>query len=51
LHGQILNISAKISGKGIIRNALLEANPFIQIFEPSIKLEDCGAREFIQNFV
>ena len=46
LHGQVLQIGAKISGKGTIKNALIEANPFIQIFDPSIKLEGCRAREF-----
>jgi len=46
LHGKILHISAKISGKGIIKNALIEANPFIQIFETSITLSGCRAREF-----
>lgn len=46
LHGKVLNISAKISGKGIIRNALIEANPFIQIFDPTITLSGCRTREF-----
>jgi hypothetical protein len=46
LQGQILSISAKISGTGIIKNALIEANPFIQIFETSIALSGCRAREF-----
>lgn len=46
LHGKILSISAKISGKGIIKNALIEANPFIQIFETTITLFGCRAREF-----
>jgi hypothetical protein len=46
LQGQILSISAKISGTGIIKNALIEANPFIQIFETSIGLSGCRAREF-----
>ncbi|MDE3184108.1 MAG: hypothetical protein KGM16_11885 [Bacteroidota bacterium] len=46
LQGKVLHISAKIKGKGTIKNALIEANPFIQIFEPSIKLEGCRAREF-----
>jgi len=46
LHGQILQISAKISGNGTIRNALLEANPFIQIFDTTINLSGCRAKEF-----
>src|SRR5450631_175803 len=46
LHGKILNISAKISGNCIIKNALLEANPFIQIFDTTVTLMGCRAREF-----
>jgi hypothetical protein len=46
LHGKILNISAKISGNGIIKNALIEANPFIQIFDTTVTLSGCRAREF-----
>jgi len=46
LHGQILTVAAKISGSGTIRNALLEANPFMQIFDTSINLSGCRAREF-----
>ena len=46
LHGQILNISARISGTGTIKNALIEANPFIQIFQTTISLSGCRAREF-----
>lgn len=46
MQGQILNISAKISGRGIIKNALIEASPFIQIFDTSVSLEGCRAREF-----
>ena len=46
LHGKVLNISAKISGNGTIKNALIEANPFIRIFEASITLSNCRAREF-----
>lgn len=46
LHGQILHITGKIRGNGTIKNALIEANPFVQIFEPAIKLEGCRAREF-----
>jgi hypothetical protein len=46
LHGKILQVSAKISGNGIIKNALIEANPFIQIFDTSITLSGCRAREF-----
>ena len=30
LHGKILHISAKISGKCTIRNALIEANPLFR---------------------
>ena len=46
LHGKILNISAKISGNCIIKNALIEANPFIQIFDTTVTLSGCRAREF-----
>lgn len=46
LQGSILNLSAKISGKCIIRNALLQANSFIQIFDTSVVLENCRVREF-----
>lgn len=46
LHGKILNISAKISGNCTLKNALIEANPFIQIFDTSVTLTGCRAREF-----
>jgi hypothetical protein len=46
LHGKILNISAKISGTCTIKNALIEANPFIQIFDTTVTLSGCRAREF-----
>src|SRR5258708_31698925 len=46
LHGKILNISAKISGNCTIKNALIEANPFIQIFDTMVTLSGCRAREF-----
>lgn len=46
LHGKILTISGKISGKGLIKDALIEANPFIQIFDTTIALSGCRAREF-----
>jgi hypothetical protein len=46
LHGKILNLSAKISGACIIKNALIEANPFIQIFDTTVTLSRCRAREF-----
>jgi len=46
LQGKILNITAKIKGKCTIKNALIEANPFIQIFDTSVTLSGCRAREF-----
>lgn len=46
LHGKILNISAKISGNCIIKNALIEANPFMQLFDTTVSLSGCRAREF-----
>ncbi len=46
LHGKILSISAKISGNCIIKNALIEANPFMQIFDTSVTLTGCRVREF-----
>ena len=46
LQGKILSISAKIRGKCILKNALIEANPFIQIFDTSVTLSGCRAREF-----
>ncbi|MDP4285508.1 MAG: hypothetical protein Q8891_13870 [Bacteroidota bacterium] len=46
LKGQVLNLSAKISGNGTIKNALIEANPFIQVFDVSVSLAGCRAREF-----
>ena len=46
MHGKILSISAKISGNCIIKNALIEANPFIQVFDTSVNLVGCRTREF-----
>ena len=46
LQGQVLHLSAKIKGTGTIRNALIEANPFVQVFETSVQLQGCRAREF-----
>ena len=46
LQGKVLVISAKISGNGIIKNALIEANPFVQVFDTTINLVGCRTREF-----
>jgi hypothetical protein len=46
LGGKILNISAVIHGNCIIKNALIEANPFIQIFDTTVTLFGCKAKEF-----
>lgn len=46
LSGGILRISAKISGAFTISNALIEANPFIQIFDTLVSLSGCRTREF-----
>ncbi len=47
LNNSILRISAKISGIGTITNALIEANPFIQIFDTTVTIgSGCKIREF-----
>lgn len=46
LHGDILHLSSKISGNITIRNAIIEANPYIQIFSPEVLLINCKTKEF-----
>jgi hypothetical protein len=46
LHGKVLNIYGKISGKGTIQNAIINANEYTQIFDTTIRLDACRAREF-----
>lgn len=47
LNNSILRISAKISGACTITNALIEANPYIQIFDTSVAIgSGCQIREF-----
>lgn len=46
LHGKVLKIEAKISGNVTIQNAIIEANPYVQIFDTSVVLQNCKAREF-----
>ena len=46
LHGKILNLEATVHGRGTIKNALIQANPFIQVFDTTISLSGCHVREF-----
>ena len=46
LQGKTLEIKGKISGNVILRNAIIEANRYTQIFEPSVSLENCKADNF-----
>jgi len=46
LRGKILNIYGKISGNGTIQNAVINANEYTQIFDTTITLNNCRAREF-----
>jgi len=46
LHGKVLNIYGKISGNGTIQNAIINANEYTQIFDTTITLNNCRAREF-----
>lgn len=45
LQGKVLKFNGKILS-GTIRNAVIEANPYIQIFDTSVVLQNCKAREF-----
>lgn len=46
LQGKLLSLSAKISGNVTISNAIIEANPYIQIFDTSVNLSNCRTKEF-----
>lgn len=44
--GKVMHISGKISGFVTIKNAIIEANPYIQIFDTTVTLQNCKTREF-----
>lgn len=45
LQGKVLKLNSKILS-GTIRNAIIEANPYVQVFDTSVILQNCKAREF-----
>ena len=46
LQGKTLNINGKISGNVIIKNAIIEANRYAQIFDTNVALENCKTDNF-----
>lgn len=44
--GSVMHIEGKISGTVTIQNAIIEANPYIQIFGSSVTLINCKTKEF-----
>jgi len=46
LQGKVLKIEAKISGNVTIQNAIIEANTYAHIFDTTVNLQNCKAREF-----
>lgn len=45
-HGTIFHPTEIITGNVIIKNAIIEANPYIQIFDTTVTLINCKTREF-----
>lgn len=46
LQGKVLNVYGKISGTATISNAIIISNEYTQIFDTTITLTNCKAREF-----
>lgn len=44
--GHVVEIQAKISGAFAIHNAIIEANPYLEIFAPEVTLVNCKTKEF-----
>lgn len=45
-NGDIVEFRAKVSGPFAIRNAIIEANPYLEIFNTEVSLVNCKTREF-----